>query len=498
MAVTVVWAVTGLGWSRLFPPYQAPDELMHIDMVLQVADDVSYPRDRFAVSDDTTAMASWIHGHTESEGYTTDVPGRGDRPSLDDLPAAEVPLPNQMFQHPPAYYGVSAVGYRAVEPAVSDLELIGQLGALRIISILFGLPIPWFIALTVQRLGGSDAAAVGASLLPLAVPQFSATLGSVNNDIPLVTAGAVAAWAVARLLTDADDRRAAFWLGGALAFAMLTKGLGLPMLVVLVTGLLVAAPARARLSLIAWSAGIALVGGGWWWAWNQARFGTLQPGGLGLRERVPSPGYAADPWGWFRNFAPWIVHRSWGWFASFDRNIRISPVVVAVASTASLVLVGTGIRAGGSAVKRFALVTALLVLGSLAVIMYGSYGVYARHRMLTGIQGRYLFAALPAMCVLAALGLQRIVPRWSAVRVAAVLVLLMQVIGAWVMLDGMWGGPSASLGESLRAAAAWSPWPPALLVTAALGGAAALAWLVTRGDAADASAEGEPLPALSG
>jgi hypothetical protein len=82
------------------------------------------------------------------------------------------------------------------------------------------------------------------------------------------------------------------------------------------------------------------------------------------------------------------------------------------------------------------------------------------------MQGRYLFGAIVPLSVVVAIGLVRVLGRWSPVAVLGA-ALLMQFDAARAGLRAWWAEPDASVARSLDAMLRWSPWP--VFVTYAVG-----------------------------
>ena len=74
------------------------------------------------------------------------------------------------------------------------------------------------------------------------------------------------------------------------------------------------------------------------------------------------------------------------------------------------------------------------------------------------MHGRYLFGAIVPLAVVVAVGLVRVLGRWSPAAVLGA-ALLMQFDAARVGLRAWWAEPDASVLRSLDAMVRWSPWP---------------------------------------
>lgn len=473
VGVVCAWLFVGLVWSFATPPLEAPDEMVHVDMVRHVVDERGYPRDAITVDGASVSARAWVLRYAEGRRFTEVVQPRAERPTFEDLRTdTTFEAPNQMVQHPPLGYAhlVLAESLLRIAPGERSFDL--HLWWLRLASVLLGAAVPLLIARAVRHLGGTATQGVVAALLPLAVPQFGTTLGTIGNDLPLVLAGAGASVALARALGRRADAGAR--LGAAIGAGALTKGFGLA-LFVLPAALLLERPRRARAATVALAVGAAV--GGWWWAWNLVRFGAVQTHGVPLQDLYGPP--LDDGPGvvrWVRQAAPLLVDRFWGAFGSFSLHIGLPRWVTLTATVALAARFALAVRRSGPPVRRFAAATTLLLVGSLAVLAWGALDIYTTYGQLLGVQGRYLFAAVPGLAVVVGLGIQRSDRVAVAASLAAVASL--QGLALWEVLGGWWGAPGASTAERLSALAGWSPVPPSLagilLVLLLAGGAAAL------------------------
>jgi hypothetical protein len=96
----------------------------------------------------------------------------------------------------------------------------------------------------------------------------------------------------------------------------------------------------------------------------------------------------------------------------------------------------------------------------LAVVYQQSLKNYLRGGYFAGLQGRYLYSFVAVVAVLVAVGLCRLLPEGRqrvAPRVAVVVVLGMQAIGAVTALRGFWWPEGEGLRRALAVQAAWAP-----------------------------------------
>lgn len=458
--VVGLWIFVGLIWSLAIPPLEAPDEMAHADMVRHVVDGRSYPRDPITIDAATVASRVWILDQLDDGRFTVAVIPRTDRPTLAALDSdTTFDAPNQMVQHPPLGYAPLVLTEAAIRGLAPGLAFDLHLWLLRVASVVLSATIPLFIARGVRMLGGSCAQQLVAALVPLAIPQLSASMGTIGNDLPLVVIAAAAALATATVLVHPSA--SGVRLGVAVGLGALTKGFGLA-LVVLPLAPVLSRSRRWRPALAAGAVALAIAG--WWWLWNVARFGTIQPHGVPLEDlygpaRPGGPGIGS----WVREAAPLLVDRFWGAFGSFRRGIGIPRGIALVASAVATAAVVRGYRRGPTATRQFARVHLLLAGAALAILARGSFTIFHDHRVLLGVQGRYLFVAVPGLAVVAGLACShRTTPRRAATA-TAVIVAVMQVTALGNVLVGWWGSSTAPLGDRLHAVTGWSPVTPRLL-----------------------------------
>ncbi|MEZ5140384.1 MAG: hypothetical protein R2711_16915 [Acidimicrobiales bacterium] len=126
--------------------------------------------------------------------------------------------------------------------------------------------------------------------------------------------------------------------------------------------------------------------------------------------------------------------------------------------------------------QRAVLLLPFLALG--AFVSLRAWRLYATTSTFPFIQGRYLFAGLAGVLVLAAMGVARWSARWGLVGTLAVAAVLQGHALRRALAD-WWGGPGLGPRGQARALAAWSAWPGALLGMLVLVAVAAGAWLVS-------------------
>jgi hypothetical protein len=460
--LTLVWASLLLGWLQLTPLYRAPDETHHVDLVLRLRDGESYPPPG-ELDLDPKVRASYPLAGLSSEARpelaslyplplrTTDVPDRD--ASFDELRPTPglAPIPNQMTQHPPLYYGLLA-GASALLPGFSGWSFAVQVGVLRVLSALLLLPVPALAAAAARRLGASRPVWLAAAVLPLGVPQLASLGASVNNDSLMVLLGAAVAAPLVAVARGDTSRRTAVLVGGLLGLALLTKALALGLLVwaALAYGAALLAPGRsARVRTLTsglLAAGVAVLVGGWWWVANVVRFGAVQPQVL---DPFPVRAFDPDLLAFTEGVVVRLTASTWGSFGWLE--VRL-PELAQLAGAVVLVLgvsLAVGRRAPAPGARAAAAVALAAFCVQVAVVYQQSLKNYLRGGYFAGLQGRYLFAFVAVLAALVALGLSGLLPR-ARQRVAPLAALaavaVMQVVGVSPRCAGSGGrtGPACA------------------------------------------------------
>lgn len=480
-----VWAITAMFglllclWSVIVPIYDAPDEPQHVDLVRMASQELLWPDpDERTISNQVIAsMYATGFAWDPANAFSIDVAPalaseavpRRSRPTFDELgPDTPSNYRNQLVQHPPTYYWLTGLALRLV-PGADGLPSDMTVGLLRLFSALFLLPLPVLMAAGVRRLVGPTSAQPAAALLPLAIPQFTHMGAVVSNDTLLILATTLLTVVLIHVLTGDFSRRTGVWAGICLVLALWSKGMALVLPLWVGLAYLVTASRRGTWKLavppLAIAAGLSVLGGVWWLR-NLVRYGVLQPRGY-QSQIIPedfTPRFS-DILERFGEQMPQLFWGSFGWV-----EMDLSGLVVLLASLTTIVLTASAFRGatrtvrGGGQALGVLLAPLVLIAG---VVLYGAWSLYLDIALFTGMQGRYLFPAVPALCIVAAIGLVRLLGkrRNFAPLVALLLAGMMQFIGAReVVLNwyGPWGvfAPRASV-ESLLGV---NPWPLAAVV----------------------------------
>jgi 4-amino-4-deoxy-L-arabinose transferase-like glycosyltransferase len=483
-----------LGATVLYPPFQEPDEVSHIDYVIahregEWLDDIGQRHFQSGVLKARSEVPNTaVQAHIGSKP----VPARSARESFDALGTApsKSPFPNQMVQHPPLYYGLAA-GFSYLLPNFSHQRFDVQIFWLRLLSVLLLAPVPLLIYGAALRATKSRNIGLVAAVIPLAIPSYLRTGASVTNDSLLTLLTVAMAALLVRIAWGDRTRRTAVLLGLAWGAALLTKGFALALPPAIVLAYLVGAHGTLRNRLrMSWS-GMLLSGaigfaiGGWWWIRNVVLYGTVQPDGFAtLSDSVRQLGFGRDHVGgtdldFFVRFMKLLARRIWGSLGLIDQPslpalVLFPMTVLLVACIVAGVLAGVPrwrgtLAASGWTVGR-AVSLILPALLTLSVMYAGSRSTYLKGHALGGVQARYLVPAVLGIVICAAVGLDRVAGRWRRWLPLAALTASLTFVAAsaYVVLDVEMssGGPDRvrRLKDALHFVANWAPFPTAVTI----------------------------------
>lgn len=480
-AITLLVVTVAGCWAVLTPAFRAPDEPQHVNSVLRLAYGGGWPAPGEALMGPAAIVArqqavlqsdipgrSW--NRTDVVQYT-DVEPPPDDQRLEVSAENALPWPgssasspdtvDQMTQHPPLYYAAAAAWLRATGTADAGWDRL--LLSLRLFDLLLFVPLPLLAAATARTLLGDRPEARPAALVAAAgtlfVPMSAHILTAVTNDALVTLSGGVITWLAARVLTGDLRWRTAIGLGFALGVGLLTKvmaAFAVPVVVLayLLTGA-AGRPLLARLRRTWWprasrlvvAGAVAFAVGGWWWLRNLLVYDAVQPVGIPERwEPVPNAGL-----GHFVSTVLTAFTRSFfgdfGWL-----ELRVSPVVfwggavvVAALSVAALVRRDS---------RRDAAVLLLLPVALWTSVVANAWRHYVETGWIAAIQGRYLFAGLVALAVVAALGLR---PRATAVPWFVGAGTVVAAAALAFGFRGLYWGHGDSAFDAAARLAGWSP-----------------------------------------
>lgn len=415
VAATAALAMYLAAWIALTPPYRAPDEPLHLNSIVRVEFGGGWPAPGDA------RISDGIKSSLGEARFGATLPGRASEPRDDGFedtskPDAFTQLTaensglsgdngdDQMTQHPPAFYMVAG-GIFAVLGLPGESWYFHLLAA-RILTALLVLPVPMLVGATARLVTGSRAAGVLAALVPVSIPQFLHINSSASNDAAMTLMASLVTYLAVRAMVGRVSFRLTAALAAATGVALLTKGFGLA-LVPLVLAAIMVSPGltfRGRAARVGLGTAITFATGGFWWVVNIVRYHTIQPAG-----RPPVWPVSRDPERGIEDFAYPAARRVagsfWGRFGWLEIPL---PEWLWIGLTLALVVaVGVGIVR-----LRSRLLIALglfsVPIAVLGIFMTGSYGRFLEYGLMPGLQGRYLFAAIVSLAVLAVASVARL------------------------------------------------------------------------------------------
>lgn len=469
-AVTALFAVLLVAWAVLAPLGHAPDEAAHADLVFQQATGASYPS--FDGRRSSAAVIAVWANHTPTLSGRRLTPeaasSREGRQSLDELGSKSSAFPNQMPQHPPLYYKLMGSALRLERNVTgSERSVEGEWLLLRLLNALLVVPLPLLAWAAARRLGATGTAAITAAIVPLAVPQLLHIGASINNDNLLILLSAILAVLIAGVLAGDGRPSRAIAIGVIAGLALLTKAFALALLpwIGLAYGVQLWRSRDRRkeyaTSLVI-AGGVAALMAAWWYIRNLVRHGDLSPSVLDPSFARAPAGFHPDLFWYLHHFITTVIQRFWGNFGYYEAPVSPALVVAATAAVVAAVAVvfvrrADPARDGAALVSR----TGLAVFGSLvlflvAIVAYNGFSLYRSSGRTPFMQGRYLFGAMVPFAVLTAIGVARVIGRWSGLLVLGVAA-VMQIDGFRVGLRAWWAEPHASVARRFDALLAWSP-----------------------------------------
>lgn len=426
--IAALVVLSGLTWALIVPQWQGPDEISHFAYVQCVAE-TGQPQ----TDDGNRLLFSKEHQYAMEQSLTDTIKAnRNAKPpwsqsarqkwetlqTTSGAPAGDGCGRATTSAYTPAYYALSAIGYRAFQwGSIWDRAL----GA-RLASVLLGAGTALFVWLFAAELFTRRDWVPNAAALAVAfLPQFGFVTAMVNNDALVIFLGALELYLLALALRHGLTTRRAIAIGVVLAIGYLAKPT-MGAFVFAIAGVLLVPLWRTRdwralrfplLALAGFLAVVAI------WAVIAAAYGRSLLG-TNLSEAKPFvvteflryvwnfylpqlPG-TTDPY--FPTYLPVYSVMFHQFFASFGWNDTLFPplvykVLVVISAIGMALLISTGVRErtalrGSAGVVLVGLTT---VAALLLVAHYASYRFFPGYPL---EQGRYLFPALAVFGVAAA------------------------------------------------------------------------------------------------
>ncbi len=427
--VLATFIALGITYSLITPIFEAPDEIYHYFFIKHVADGKGLPVQN---PDDT--------GLWEQEGsqpplyYLLGALATFwiDTSDAEDLlwhnPQANIGTPlNPGNKNVIVHTQIESFPFRGTALVVHIVRMLSVLLGAGTVFLTYRLALEVF--------PDHKYLAVGAAALNAFIPQFLFISAAVNNDNLVAF---LSSWALLLLMRNTKYPISntkgilgiGYWvlLGFVLGLACLSKLNGLGLLIL--TAIILVVEAYRRRSarplvggVIAFT--VALAVAGWWYVRNWTLYGD--PTGLNMMLAVVGrsgpPSNLSELWGEFRGLRMsfWAL---FGWF-----NILVAPAAYAILDAMSLLAL-TGLAVwfvrhfptrlrGGIKGGVLSLWVTIVLLGLV------------RWTWTTpGTQGRLLFPAISALCILLILGLGQLVPKRYARTLVSVVSLAMLVFAA--------------------------------------------------------------------
>jgi small subunit ribosomal protein S36 len=496
--ITFFWGSMLLGASLLWPMTTGLDEGAHVDLAYQYSAHpfTFYGPGNLQYSKGVIGAMRLVPNIPQGAKLATaPIPGRSNRPTLDQLGGHQVITggpPDQMVQHPPLYYWADAIVLRL--PGVSGLAWDEQLWLMRLMSVVFMLPIPILCWATAKRLmassiGGLPAAmasryAVVAALLPLTVPNLIRDGASVENDTLLILATSVVIYGLARVVTGDLGRKTAALIATATAVALWTKGfaLALPLIVAIGYGWgavrTVHDRATAMRTLIQ-PVAILVAGfliGSIWWIRNLVDYHALQPNGWGAYYSVirGTPDHHGTLIRFLPPFMDQFSMRIWGEVGIPDIPSPGPLIIWGWLAVAVIGCIGALLVKGRTGSRRSLALLGLVPAAFFAIEISGSYSTFQKWSTNgpIAVQGRYIYGGIVAAAALIAVGWHKLIRPRLYPRLA-----LITCVGAaatnftvWLLILRSWYAPSGDHGlisasrAGFHSLLRWSPVPDAVTI----------------------------------
>ncbi|MDY5127607.1 DUF2142 domain-containing protein [Actinotignum sp. GS-2025f] len=418
--LTVLFLIWQMLWALASPPLRTPDEPHHLNSIIRLEQTGQWPdpgtsrlyRDVFEASQASGLLVedapsyslhyrtrlgrdAWIGADPDSYASQRILPHEQRR-----SPRAEetVPILDQMTQHPPLYYAGGALVLRAT--GMTDAPWDRQILILRLYSIVLTSPLVPCLIFAARRAGLSRRGALLASGTVYAIPMLAFISASVTNDALFIGAGALNMAAVSAAMFGVGRWRTVLGAGLALGLGLWSKGIFIPM------GLVVFLSFLANPHVGTWgrrlaqglSAGlIGVLAGGYWWLRNIVRYGVIQPDGFQAQATEPGTniGFFAE------RVTTSFVDSFWSDFGWLD--VTFAPPLLILLTLLVAIFLARALRTHPAKRWRFLIFASNIVL-VLGMLIVQAYNQYRGLGIIGGVQGRYLFAGAVGLLVVITMG----------------------------------------------------------------------------------------------
>lgn len=450
---TLLLIAMGLGFLISTPTLNGPDEQWQFDRVVAAAHGDLLPepgvlhRSRGVDGAVRTFLKSSMVRSGPSWASFEAVPRP--RPSLDDLGGNVRPTTattNYMTQHPPLYFAVAGAVMWLL-PDADGMPVDQLVWLLRLFNLLLIAPLPFLFAATARRISDHPHVAAAAAFLPCLLPGLPRIAATINNENLGILLGAVLILGAVRVVRGDTGVRTGLALSAMMVLASITKitilavALCVPVAYVVRWILDRRAPSPRVMAAVVGGGALA----GVWWVRNYLTYGALTPAAQSWGRNYTSitgtprpPGSVVDYDRFWSQMLLQVPLRVWGSLGLLEPPTLPTVVqwvltVGVFAAAAMAVILSSGRR---SAVG-LPFVLALTVIG---LMVYNTLAWYRIHPVITGIQGRYVFATASGLLIPVAIALVALLRRHGRWAPLVVFVLATGISGWgwWLSVEYTW------------------------------------------------------------
>jgi hypothetical protein len=400
-------------WSFVVPVFEAPDEPAHWQYARYLHDHWSLPR----------YEAGFEEANSPPLYYLAIAPL-----------AVEAGSPSMVIATDDRQQPISLAPPRTFLNAQEDVGRYWPIRFGRLVSVLMSVGTVWVTYLAGRAATGQAGTGLVAALLVALLPQFAFRGAQVSNDALVTLFSGATTLGIARLLASGFTWPRALWTSAAFAGAYLSKISAIALGPAVALALVAAAPAagwRAR-AVRLWSLGLAVALVLPWSLRNQLLYGDPFASGAmaSAVAHIITPRSLFSSY--FLSHFPIILFCSFvgafGWL-----SLLLPKWVYAVYAGGGLAAAAGLLRATWrrSLPPALAAALVLIALGTLAVVV-------RINLQFTQPQGRYLFPALTALGVLAAVGLQGLPRPLSRLAHPLVVALVLGSINLGILAFVVW------------------------------------------------------------